>query len=130
MNFDLTTKKGVKDADSWVGSLGSTAIEVSALSTVLTTLGAAAATGVAPLAFLAYGAYKVGKFALSSDDANVKQAKAAEALIKVGKKNGVKKMKITLDQEAGLNFEAPIKGVNIRAMAGSKGKITMEVEYK
>ena len=58
------------------------------------------------------------------------QTQAASELIKAGKENGVKKMKITLDQEAGLNFEAPIKGVNIRTMAGSKGKMTIEVEYK
>lgn len=58
------------------------------------------------------------------------QAKMAADLIKEGKNSGVKKMKITVEEEAGLHFEAPIKeGVNIRAMAGNKGKMTIEVEY-
>ena len=58
------------------------------------------------------------------------QAKTAADLIKEGKNSGAKKMKITIEQEAGLHFEAPIKeGINIRTMAGNKGKMTIEVEY-
>lgn len=57
------------------------------------------------------------------------QKKTAEALIRAGKENGAKKMTITMDQQAGVNFDMPIEGVNIKAMAGNKGKMTIQVEY-
>jgi hypothetical protein len=126
MNFDLTTKKGVKDANTWA----STAVEVTIISTVLSTLSAVTATSVAPLALLAYGAYKVGKFALSSDDANVKQAKAAEALIEAGRKNGVDEMTITIDHQSGVHLDNNMKGVSLKVGAGSNGKINLQVKYK
>lgn len=59
-----------------------------------------------------------------------KQAQSASDIIKAGQEAGVKKMNITLSQEAGLNFKAPIEGVNIAAKAGNNGTITIEVEYK
>lgn len=58
-----------------------------------------------------------------------KQSKAAGDLIKAGKENGVKKMKIIMDEQAGGHFEAPIEGVKISAGIGSKGKTSIEVEY-
>lgn len=57
------------------------------------------------------------------------QAKAATEIIKQGKESGAKKIKVTIDQQAGANFSAPIDGVNISAMLGSNGKMTLEVEY-
>lgn len=58
-----------------------------------------------------------------------KQAQAAADLIKAGKENGVKKMTITMEEQAGIHFDAPIEGVKISASAGSKGKTTISVEY-
>lgn len=58
-----------------------------------------------------------------------KQSKAASDLIKAGKENGVKKMKIIMDEQAGAHLDAPIEGVKISAGIGSKGKTTIEVEY-
>jgi len=58
-----------------------------------------------------------------------KQAKAASDLIKAGKENGVKKMKITMDEQAGAHLDIPVEGVKISAGIGSKGKTTIEVEY-
>lgn len=58
-----------------------------------------------------------------------KQAKAASDLIKAGKENGVKKMKIVMDEQAGAHLNVPIEGVSISASMGSKGKTTIEVEY-
>lgn len=67
---------------------------------------------------------------LSSSDRNLDQAKIVEMLIEQGKKNGVKKMTITIESSAGFNAEAPIEGVSIKASLGSKGKITLDIEYK
>lgn len=58
-----------------------------------------------------------------------KQSKAASDLIKAGKENGVKKMKITMDEQAGAHLDIPVKGVKVSASLGSKGKTTIEVEY-
>ena len=57
------------------------------------------------------------------------QRKMAEELIKSGRENGVDKMTITMEQQAGVNFEVPIEGVKIKAMAGNKGKMVIQVEY-
>jgi len=58
-----------------------------------------------------------------------KQAKAATDLIAAGKENGVKKMKITMDEQAGAHLNIPVEGVKVSASIGSKGKTTIEVEY-
>lgn len=67
--------------------------------------------------------------AVSPGKAVEKQAKAASDLIKAGKENGVKKMKITMDEQAGAHLDIPVEGVKVSAGLGSKGKTTIEVEY-
>lgn len=66
---------------------------------------------------------------ISPGKAVKEQARAAEDLIKAGKENGVKKMKITMDEQAGVHFDAPIEGAKVSFSAGSKGTTTVEVEY-
>ncbi|WP_313402129.1 hypothetical protein [Stenotrophomonas sp.] len=58
-----------------------------------------------------------------------KQSKAASDLIKAAKDNGVKKMKITMDEQAGAHLDIPVEGVKITAGIGTKGKTTIEIEY-
>lgn len=58
-----------------------------------------------------------------------RQSKAASDLIRAGKENGVKKMKITMDEQAGAHLDIPVEGVKVSAGIGSKGKTTIEVEY-
>src|SRR5690554_4156274 len=67
--------------------------------------------------------------AVSPGKAVEKQAKAASDLIKARKENGVKKMKITMDEQAGAHLDIPVEGVKVSAGLGSKGKTTIEVEY-
>lgn len=57
------------------------------------------------------------------------QSKAAADLIRAGKENGAKKMKITMEEQAGLQLDVPVEGAKINVSAGSKGKVTIEVEY-
>jgi len=59
-----------------------------------------------------------------------KQADAAAEIIRAGKENGVDKMTIVMDEQAGAHFKAPIEGVDIAASIGSKGKVTIDVTYK
>ncbi|MBX8512185.1 hypothetical protein K5D34_21105 [Pseudomonas cichorii] len=58
------------------------------------------------------------------------QAEAAAELIKSGKQNGVDKMTIVMDEQAGAHFSCPLEGVNVSAGIGSKGKIKIDVTYK
>lgn len=58
-----------------------------------------------------------------------KQSIAAADLIRSGKENGVKKMTITMSEQAGLHLDVPIEGVNITYGLGSKGKTIVNVEY-
>lgn len=67
--------------------------------------------------------------AVSPGDRAEKQGKAASDLIKTGKENGVKKMKIIMDEQAGMHLDIPLEGVKVSAGLGSKGKTTIEVEY-
>jgi len=67
--------------------------------------------------------------ALTPGKASQRQAQAACDLIKEGKKNGVKKMTIVLDEKAGFDLDVPIEGVKVNASFGSKGKTTIDVEY-
>jgi hypothetical protein len=58
------------------------------------------------------------------------QSVAAANVIRAGKESGVDEMEIVMSHEAGLNFKAPIEGVNISMKAGAEGNITMKVKYK
>ncbi|MDO5012196.1 MAG: hypothetical protein Q4E56_01625 [Pseudomonadota bacterium] len=58
------------------------------------------------------------------------QVETAEALIKQGREQGVKHMKIKLGRNASAKFSAPIEGVNISFGAEANGDVEMDVEYK
>lgn len=84
---------------------------------------------VNPLATLVFAGEQLIK--ANSESTSVEnQGKAAVEIIKQGKESGAKKIKVTIDQEAGAHIKAPFEGVKISAMMGSKGKMTLEVEYE
>lgn len=118
MNFDLTTKGGTKEAANWTENAAGLAGGL----LLLRALGG-------PSGLLAYAAYTLGKSLLSSDDTVVKQAKADESLIEAGKRNGVKKMSVTVDHKTGFQLGSNIEGATVTASAGSNGKIHLDVEY-
>ena len=68
--------------------------------------------------------------AVSPGNAVEKQAKAASDLIKAGRENGVRKMKVTMDEKAGAHLDVPIEGIKVSASLGTQGKTVIEVEYK
>ena len=51
-------------------------------------------------------------------------------IYKAGKENGVKKMKVTMDEKAGAHLDVPIEGIKVSASLGTQGKTVIEVEYK
>lgn len=102
--FDLTTRDGIKRAiDTAQKIIGSN-----------------------PFFWIAKQIFEVTKPAAAA----TAQAQAAAELIKSGKENGVDKMTIVMDEQAGAHFSSPIEGVNISAGIGSKGKIKIDVTYK
>lgn len=57
------------------------------------------------------------------------QRKAAVDLIKAGKDNGAKKLKVTLDQQAGVDIGGELEGYAMKFSFGSDSKMTIDVEY-
>ena len=58
------------------------------------------------------------------------QKEAATELIKAGRKQNVDKMKITLDQTAGLDLGGDVEGIPIKCKIGKSGHMTIEIKYK
>lgn len=109
-SFDLTTPEGLEQAASLAKKLSPLLMSVN------------------PLFAVAYAGHKLVKGVTKTTSIEA-QSKAAVDIIKAGKENGAKRIKVTLDQKAGVNLSVPVEGVNISAMVGANGKMTLEVEY-
>lgn len=57
------------------------------------------------------------------------QKQTTVELIKAGRNNGVDTMKITLDQNAGLDFGTDVDGIPIKCKIGKNGHMTIDVTY-
>ena len=104
MNFDLTTKKGQKEASQYLG---------------LGLLGIISP----PLGIVAWLISKKEKSA-------IRQIELAERLVKTGEEKGIENLEITLGENVGLSLGANIKGFPVNAMLGSDDKMTLKVKYK
>ncbi|MGM9833333.1 MAG: hypothetical protein ACI31A_06575 [Candidatus Limisoma sp.] len=102
--FDLTTKSGKVDAISSMG------LFASFIPTLL------------PLELV--------KIALDKLSSSKDQCEIVNELIRKGRENNVKEMEIIVDNKKGLNFRAPIEGVDVKAMVGSDEKTHVKVVYK
>lgn len=102
--FDLTTKSGKTDAISSMG------LFPALMPTLL------------PLELV--------KLALNKLSSSKDQSEIAAELIRKGKENNVKEMVIIVDNKKGLNFRAPIEGVDVKVMVGSDEKTYVKVKYK
>jgi hypothetical protein len=58
------------------------------------------------------------------------QRKAAVDIIKAGKKNGASKIRVTLDQKAGIDIGGALEGYELKFAVGTNNKMTIEVDYK
>lgn len=108
MNYDLTTKQGIKKVINVLDRVGLNFPEVYLIIFVL--------EGINSI--------------MSPTDVIDKQKETACQLIKAGKKNNVDKMTITLDQLAGIDFGSDIEGIPIKCKIGKGGKMTIDVLYK
>ncbi|MGL5980479.1 MAG: hypothetical protein ACRCZY_06315 [Phocaeicola sp.] len=74
-------------------------------------------------------AMKIGKKLIETDSVE-NQCKEAVRLIEQGKKEEVDEMEIKVSRKAGLRFNAPIEGCDIKVEAGSNAEMTIKVKYK
>lgn len=146
MEFDLTTIDGFKELkdssfnyDSNVSiALGSIDMEAAILgecvgSVVAGGIGAAKSGGIFSVAI-----YSIKRLFGKKQD-NVKQIPAippdtqlkfAQMIITLGKKNGVKKLKITVDKDVGASVGASYASASIKGKVDADRKFHLEVEYK
>src|SRR5258708_19695421 len=76
---------------------------------------------VSPLGKLAYE--------LSKRGSNKEQVAAAVALIRAGKEQGLRRLRIRLDERAGVDIGAAVEGVPIKTTIVAEGTIRIEAEY-
>ncbi len=103
--FDLTNRKGLQKANRWLSALG----------------------------WFLFPEFQIIKYTLNLFErvtSNEDQANIVEQLISKGKEKGVKKMKIKINKNAGINLGTNIDGIPINAKVGVDGTIEIEVEYQ
>lgn len=66
---------------------------------------------------------------LDTKEKTKKQAELAYELIKKGKKDNLKSMKIKVSEEAGVDLQSTIKEFPLKIKVGSKGNMEIEVTY-
>lgn len=77
---------------------------------------------IAPLPWLVYKTF-------SPEISNEKQVEAAINLIKAGKENGAKKMRIKLKSDAGIKLGAMLKGLPLNIDLGNQGFIEFDIDF-
>lgn len=70
------------------------------------------------------------KLIRDSDVSPEKQAEAASKIIEAGRMHGAKRIRFTVDKDAGGIIKANAKGVDVKGGIGVNGKMELEVEYK
>lgn len=100
--YDLTTYKGLNTAIELVKKYGWI---------------------ISPLPWLIYKA-------LSPEVSSEKQVDAAINMIKAGKDNGAKRMRIRVGHDAGIKLGAMLKGFPINVNVGNNGVIELDVDFE
>lgn len=57
------------------------------------------------------------------------QRKAAISVIQEGKASGAKKVRVTMNQKAGIDLGADLQGIPLKFMIGSDDQMTIEAEF-
>ncbi len=110
---DLTTTEGLKRATSLLeGKLGWVLFPQTML-------------------LLKLGKALSGWLGSASDVSSEKQAEAAERIIKAGRENGAKRIRMKLDKSVGVRLQSDLSGAGtINGGIGADGKMELEIEYK
>jgi hypothetical protein len=106
-SFDLTTKEGIKNSVDYIKKNPD----------ILTN---------GPLVH--FTAKAITSFFDTKEKAKT-QAEAAFEIIKRGKKEGLKSMKIKVSEEAGIDIQSTMKEFPVKFKIGTNGTMDLEVEY-
>jgi len=114
--FDITTTEGLKAA---IEELGNKDLLLFLIP------------GIGPAAYVGKKIYDLASSVYSTTELTIEQQKkAAVEIIKQGKESDASRIKVTLDQKAGLDIGSEIQGMPVKMMMGKSGNMTLEVEYK
>ena len=114
--FDITTTKGLKAA---IEELGNKDLLLFLIP------------GAGPAAYVGKKIYDLASSVLSTNELTIEQQKkAAEEIIKQGKESDASRIKITLNQKAGLDIGSEIEGMPVKKKMGKFDNMTLEVYYK
>ena len=105
--YDLTTKEGLKNSLTYIKKNPNVILN--------------------PIGHLVYEGVKL---ALNSKNEVKKQVNIASEIIEKGKKEGVKKMKIKVSNQAGIDIQSSMEEFPLKCKIGSDGNMEIEVEYK
>jgi hypothetical protein len=106
-SYDLTTKEGLNNIADYIKENPTVLI---------------------PGPFIHFTTKAINSF-YNSKEKSKKQAELAFEIIKNGKKEGLKSMKIIVSEEAGFEISSTLKEFPITTKIGTKGNIELEVEY-
>jgi len=145
IDFDLTTIDGLRkikwqpndDDNSSIGSIVTEAVSATVIGAAGTgvVVGGAAANG----GILSSIGSIIRNLFRKQETTNINQTKKippdtqlklAQNIIAAGSKNGVKKLKITIDKDVGGSLGASYVGASLKGQIGTDGKFHLEVEYK
>lgn len=114
--YDLTTMDGMTKAVTAYAKENPVLFAISPFGAIGAIIGEAVAK-------------KVSEFGNHSEKVIEAQRKAAISVIREGKANGLKKVRVTLNQKAGIDIGSDLKGVPLKFTIGSDDQMTIEAEF-
>ncbi len=125
LNYDLTTPEGLSKA--LVEYAKQHPVKAAALLAIL-----APTVGPAALASIFLGKAieeTVKKFWERSERVIEAQRKAAISVIQEGKASGAKRVRVTMNQKAGIDIGGALEGYSLKFSVGSDDQMTVEAEF-
>lgn len=119
-SYDLTTPQGIAEAIADYAKKNPLKVAVFAISPF------AAISAVLGSTILE----KISKLSEHPEKMIKAQRKAAVDIIKAGKENGASKVRVTLDQKAGIDIGGALEGYALKFTFGTNDHMTIEVDYK
>lgn len=116
-SYDLTTPKGMTKAVADYAKENPTMAALAAMNPLVAVLG--------------HTIYKSALLLFEHPEKMIEaQRKTAVDIIKAGKENEVSKVRVTLNQKAGIDIGGALEGYSLKFSVGTDNNMTIEAEYK
>lgn len=123
ITYDLTTAEGLAKAVEDYAKNDSAKIAILAVLQILNPL-------ALPLFLLGKASHKVASTIPNRTEKVINaQREAAIDIIKSGKESGAAKIRVTMNQKAGVDIGGSLEGYSLKFDVGSDDTMTVEVEY-